>query len=114
MWKLEGTSSDMSLVNQAGSWKSEDKWEFKENGTFISIIHFRFLFRNISTNESTPMVLVVRSDGKIDEEEFVDNHSPEQWIKGDPDQNGFFTLTHRLTNKVLTAASFHELTISGE
>jgi len=105
MWKLEGTSSDMSLVNQAGSWKSEDKWEFKENGAFISI-------RNISTNESTPMVLVVKSDGKIDEEEFIDNFPPQQWILGDLDQNGFFTLTHPLTSKVLTAASSYELTIS--
>ena len=107
MWKLEGTSSNMSLVNQAGSWKSEDKWEFKENGAFISI-------RNISKNESTPMVLVVKSDGKIDEEEFIDNFPPQQWILGDLDQNGFFTLTHPLTSKVLTAASSYELTISGE
>ena len=107
MWKLEGTLSEKSLVDQAGRLQSEDKWEFKANGALISI-------RNISTNKITPMVLVVRSDGKIDEEKFVDDFPPQQWILGDPDQNDFFTLTHPLTNKVLTAASFHELTISGE
>ena len=107
LWKLEGPSSNMSLVDQAGRFQSEDKWEFKANGALISI-------RNISINKITPMVLVVRSDGKIDEEKFVDDFPPQQWILGDPDQNDFFTLTHPLTNKVLTAASFHELTISGE
>ena len=38
-------------------------------------------------------------------EEFVENSPPQQWIKGDPDEHGFFPLTNLLTKKFLTAGS---------
>ena len=37
MWKLQGTSSHLYLVNQKGDWHSSNKWDFIENGGFISI-----------------------------------------------------------------------------
>ena len=37
MWKLHGTLSHLYLVNQKGDWHSSNKWDFIENGGFISI-----------------------------------------------------------------------------
>ena len=112
MWKLSGNPLHMKLVNQDNQWHSEDRWEFIQNGAYISI-------RNISTNERIPMVLAVsiHTNGKVLKEEFIEDFPPQQWIKGDQDENGFFTLKHPSTNKVLTVAStavFFDLTISGK
>ena len=107
MWKLVDASSQKCLINQAENWDSKDNWEFKENGAYISI-------QNISKNQVIPIVLTVDLDsGKVEEEEFIENFPPQQWIKGDPNSSGFFTLTHLSTKKVLTASSPEELIISG-
>ena len=87
------------MINQADKWKSKDNWEFIENGSFISI-------RNISNNEMLRMVLTVDIDTlEIKEELFVEDFQPQQWIKGNPDANGFFILKHALTSKLLTNSS---------
>ena len=107
MWKLVDASSQKCLINQAENWDTKDNWEFKENGTFISI-------QNISKNQVIPIVLTIDADSdKIKEAEFIENFPPQQWIKGDPNSSGFFTLTHLSTKKVLTTSSPEELTISG-
>ena len=107
MWKLVDASSQKFLINQAENWDSKNNWEFKENGAFISI-------QNISKNQVIPIVLAVDADSdKVKEEEFIKNFPPQQWIKGDPNSIGFFTLPHPSTKKVLTATSPEELTISG-
>ena len=59
----------------------------------------------------------IHTDGKVNKEEFIEDFPPQQWIKGDPDENGFFTLTHPSTNKVLTVAEtavLFDLAISGK
>merc|ERR1711976_601344 len=94
MWKLVDASSQKLLINQAENWDSKDNWEFKENGAYISI-------QNISKNQVIPIVLTIDADSdKIKEEEFIENFPPQQWIKGDPNSIGFFTLTHLSTKKV--------------
>ena len=91
-WKLD---DNKKLENKAGLWKSVDSWSFKtKNDDLISI-----------ENTSKTKVLEATSDSKVIEEAFVEGKADQLWIKGEPDADGYFTLTNSETEKVLTAIS---------
>ena len=53
------------------------------------------------------------SDGKVIQEVFVEGKAEQLWKKGEPDDEGYFTLQNSGEPKVLTAISGRSLEIKG-
>ena len=55
-------------------------------------------------------------DGKVVEEDFVEGKPGQLWRKGEPNDDGYFTLktSESKSKKVLTAVSASELEIKGD
>ena len=99
-WKLNGDK----LENKEGLWTSDDLWNFKsKNNTFFFYIE----------NTSKTKVLEATSDGKVIQEDFVEDKADQLWKKGEADAEGYFTLQNSGEPKVLTAISKIFLEIKG-
>ena len=91
------------MTNQAGIWQSKHPWNFTEIGQNIRI-------ENPSTNKT---LFVLENSTAVNETSLSKNHSDLMWIKGVPNQEGYFTLTDPETKKVLTAINSTSLEITG-
>ena len=99
-WKL---GNNKKLENKEGVWKSDVLSIFKTKGDNLISIE----------NTSKTKVLEATSDGKVIEEAFVEGKADQLWIKGEPDADGYFTLTNSGVPKFLTAISESDLEIQG-
>ena len=96
LWKLSGTK----LVNRAHTWNSDDAWLLKSAGTN------NYYIENMSNNK----VLGVQND-QVD---LVQAGARELWHKGEPNKEGYFTLTSSSSEKALTAISADCLETKGK
>ena len=63
-------------------------------------------------NKLTEKVLTITESGEeVTEETMVPLNSNQMWAKGEPNKDGYFTLTNIDSGKVLTANSASSLTI---
>ena len=88
------------MVNRAHKWKSDDIWLLKpaeDNNYYIE---------NVSENK----VLGIQDD-QVD---LVQPSAKELWHKGEPNREGYFTLTSSSSEKALTAISANCLEIKGK
>ena len=105
-WKIHNNL----LQDKAGLWKSVDSWIFiSEEDEEICI-----------ENTTKEKVLGAMSDNKVIQECLVDDKPDHQlWKKGEPDEEGYFTLQNSFALqdsgelKVLTAISDSNLEIKG-
>jgi hypothetical protein len=94
-WKLGKT-----LKNGGNFWKSRDKWNFEE------IADKMVLLKNVTKEK----VLGIQEEEKAPNfQDRVQNDDKQIWIKGDENSKGYFTLTSRSSNMVLTATSRYGL-----
>ena len=94
LWKLDGTA----LKSKANVWTSNDEWNIKNK-----------CIQNISKQK----VLGTAYDGKVIEEEFTEGKFGQLWIKGEPNNEGYFTLRNPQSQKVMTAISATGLEMKG-
>ena len=87
------------MLNKAGIWTSKEIWKFSNHSSTVNI-----------ENTSKNTLLRATSDDLVCE---VDAAATPTWKKGDPNVEGFFTLTSIKTQKVLTAASDESLKMRG-
>lgn len=87
------------LLNKAGIWTSKEIWKFSDHSSAVNI-----------ENTSKNTLLRATSDDSVCE---VDAAATPIWKKGDPDNEGYFTLTCLKSQKVLTAASNESLKMKG-
>ena len=87
------------MLNKAGIWTSKEIWKFSDQSSAVNIV-----------NTSKNTLLRATSDDSVCE---VDAAATPIWKKGDPDVEGFFTLTCLKTQKVLTATSDESLKMRG-
>ena len=131
LWKSQGTS----LKNKDDVWESNDAWNFLSEGTKVYIENTSNRSRvataeegetNVSyhTNEigggikiedaGQPKILVPLVLGVEDHSvELVENRKDQLWEIGVENDEGYFTLTHWKTKKVLTAISSNQLEVKG-
>ena len=104
LWKFEGRK----LKNKANFWTSNDKWI--ENFILKKKLTF---FNNISkcTAFTHFCAFTTKNDGKVIQEDYEGISSVELWKKGEPDNEGYFTLEHHKVTKFLTAISESNLEI---
>ena len=95
--------NETTLINKANIWQSTDKWKLKTINQSINI-----------ENMSNHTVLGVKDFDTVIEEEFDQYKFEEAWIIGESDNEGFFTLTHMKSKKVLTAISAQILKVMGK
>ena len=96
MWKLSGTT----LVNRAHKWNSDDTWLLKPTEAN------NYYIENVSENK----VLGIQDD-QVD---LVQASAKELWQMGEPNREGYFTLTSSSSGKALTAISANCLEIKGK
>ena len=96
MWKLSGTT----LVNRAHKWNSDDTWLLKPTEAN------NYYIENVSENK----VLGIQDD-QVD---LVQASAKELWQTGEPNREGYFTLTSSSSGKALTAISANCLEIKGK
>ena len=96
LWKLSGTT----LVNRAHKWNSDDTWLLKPTEAN------NYYIENMSENK----VLGIQDD-QVD---LVQACTKELWHKGEPNREGYFTLTSSSSEKALTAVSANCLEIKGK
>ena len=95
--------NETTLINKANIWQSKDEWRLETINQSINI-----------ENMSNHTVLGVENFDTVIEEEFDGYKFEEGWIKGESDNEGFFTLTHMKSKKVLTAISAQILKVMGK
>ena len=95
LWKLDNET----LINKGGIWKSKEIWKFSGHSSAVNI-----------ENTSKNTLLRATSDDLVCE---VDAAATPIWKKGDPNVEGFYTLTSLKSQKVLTAASDESLEMRG-
>lgn len=98
LWKLDGNV----LMNKSNIWKSKDRWNLKSEGSMV-------LIENVSENK-----VITRKENVVSEEVLILNDVGQMWENGDPDKEGFFTLTDPDSEKVLTATPSNCLVMSGK
>ena len=99
-WKL---GNNKKLENKEGVWKSDDSWIFKTKGDDMIYIE----------NTSKAKVLQVTSDGQVMLKVIEEGKAEQLWKKGEPDDEGYFTLQNSGEPKFLTAISGRSLEIKG-
>ena len=92
LWKLDGKM----LQNKKGLWKSgkTQKWKFTSKGDLIRI-------ENIWKKK----VFGTTNDISVKLENIEDNKDGQLWKKGEPDNDGYFSLKNDKVSKFLTAVS---------
>ena len=100
--------NDTTFINKANVWQSDDEWKLLtiNDGTSTSIY-----IANMSNN--TVLGIDPFSDTVI-AKNFDQYKFEEAWIKGEPDNQGFFTLTNMKSRKILTAISAQILKVIGK
>ena len=99
MWKLDSNL----LINKARLWTSKDNWDLTVDETWVCI-----------QNKSTEKVLTVSDSGVEVSEDTMVPFTSQMWTKGEPNKDGYFTLTSIDSGKVLTANWALSLTIEGK
>ena len=98
LWKFNGTN----LKNKLSMWKSDDCWALNplrgRKGN-------QFYIENTSKDQVLGLV-----DGNV---ELVQDGRGQAWEKGEPNTEGYFTLTNLASQKVLSAVSEGCLTVEG-
>ena len=91
-------------MSKANVWQSNNQWNLTTNddGTLINI-----------KNADTEKVLGI-DDFKVIEEDFVQCKLSQLWKKGQPNNEGYFTLQNAESSKVMTAISRSSLEIKGK
>ena len=93
---------DKRLTNKANLWVSDGSWKFEEKwGTLIAI-------KNILENK----FLETTEDGVI-LGVFDYNSYGQLWIRGEENNEGYFTLKHYESDKYLTAVPENKLELRG-
>ena len=93
---------DKKLTNKANLWVSDGSWKFEEKwGTLIAI-------KNILENK----FLETTEDGVI-LGVFDYNSYGQLWIRGEENNEGYFTLKHYESDKYLIAVSENKLELKG-
>ena len=100
LWKLEGET----LKNKSGIWMSRDEWNFGPVDSADETVYIE--------NTSKGTVLSI-SNEEVKEVTHYQNDAAQIWRKGDPDNEGYFTLSSSNSEKVLTAVSDHGLEMKG-
>ena len=90
------------MKNKSNIWTSDDEWIIKNQGKLVYI-------QNISKLKA----LATTYDGKVIEEEFTEEKFGQLWIKGEPNNEGYFTLRNPQSKKVMTAISATGLEMKG-
>ena len=102
MWKFE----DEVLKSKSGTiWKPEEQWTFvtaEKNGSMGYI-----------ANSEKDIGLGITGDS-VHEVTSYQNDATQIWKKGEPDRDGYFTLTSLRSQKVLTAISDDIIEIRGK
>ena len=97
------TFNDSILENTANEWISVDEWNFKPKGSLIYI-----------ENTSKSKVLEADCDGKVTEEDFIEDNPRQLWKKGIANNDGGFTLIPNInSSQLLTAVSSNSLEVKG-
>ena len=119
LWKLDNNT----LKNKGGVWMSNEEWNFKikDDLIYIEIISKTKNFKpkdNLTYTESISKtkVLATTKDGKVIEEDFHEDKGEQLWLKGEPKDEGYFTLVMTAkddlnTTHLLTAISSSSLEI---
>ena len=84
-------------------WQSNDKWEFKIDDRESWKIFI------VNTDYEAISVLGNLPNGTIWLKSFDEGDSSQKWTKGEPDKEGYYTLTSQSTWDLLTAISSSEL-----
>jgi len=95
LWML----NDTTFINKANVWQSDDEWKLLtiNDGTSTSTY-----IANLSNNT---VLGIENFDDTVVAKNFDQYKFEEAWIKGEPDNQGFFTLTNMKSRKILTAIS---------
>ena len=96
------------LKNKAGLWKSLDSWHFTTKNDDLENDDLVYI-----KNNSTTKVFEATSDGKVIEEDFVEDKDDQLWKKGELDAEGYFTLENSGVPKLITAIFESGLEIKG-
>ena len=99
LWML----NDTTLKNKANIWQSNDNWKLETINQSIYI-----------ENMSNHTVLGIAKTDTVIAEDLDQYKFGEAWIKGEPDNEGFFTLTNMKSRKLLTAISAQILKVMGK
>ena len=87
------------MINKGGIWTSKEIWKFSDHSSAVNI-----------ENTSKNTLLRATSDDSVCE---VDAAATPIWKKGDPNADGYFTLTSLKSQKVLTAVSDESFEMRG-
>ena len=100
--------NDTTFINKANVWQSDDEWKLLtiNDGTSTSIY-----IANLSNNT---VLGIENFDDTVVAKNFDQYKFEEAWIKGEPDNQGFFTLTNMKSRKILTAISAQILKVVGK
>ena len=91
-------------MNKGPFWKSDEAWNFKTQDETVYI-----------ENASTAKVLGVETiTDRVFHEVFDENNDDQMWLKGKESDEGFFTLIHPSSKKLLTASSSDTLRVYGK
>ena len=93
------------LLNKANIWSSKDDFDIT-NGTN------NFVYIQKNSNEN--MTLEIKDNGEVKEEKFVEDKPGQSWKKGESNKEGYFTLKHSESPKVMTAVSENEIKLKGK
>ena len=99
LWML----NDTTLKNKANIWQSNDDW-------ILETINQSIYIENMSNHT----VLGIAKTDTVIAEDLDQYKFGEAWIKGEPDNEGFFTLTNMKSRKLLTAISAQILKVMGK
>ena len=102
LWKFDGGRDFKILKNKEDIWIPKNKWKILQRKKWIHI-----------QNSKTNKVLGTTHDGKVIEEDLVDNKPGQLWMKGRPNSEGYFILENSHSLKVMTAISESNLEIRG-
>ena len=91
------------LQNKEGLWKSNEMWTFTTKNDLIYI-----------NNISKAKVLGATNDGEVVLEDFEEDKKELLWKKGEPNDEGYFTLENTEVSKVMTATSSTSLELEAE
>ena len=93
------------LQNKEGHWVSDQDWNFKPGKDGLIYIE------NIEEDQ----VLAFRKlNNNVVLEEFEEDKAEQLWKKGEPDDEGYFTLENSKVPKILTAFSTTILKVKGK
>ena len=85
------------MKDKSKIWKSSDEWSFETKDTIVCI-----------KNTAKTTVLGSTKDGKVVEENYIEDKPEQMWKKGVPNKRGYFKLMNCESGKFLTAMSSND------